>query len=178
MISRSVAAVLCALATAFAAGCGESADDAPSAPPRQAERLARQPRLLGGGLAAYEAQLARLRGTPVVVNQWASWCGPCRFEFPFFRAAAGRYSGRVAFLGVDTRDGRAAAREFLRERPVPFPSFFDPDGAIARSYRGDLGMPATVFYDRAGRVVERHYGAYASQAKLEEDIRRHALGGA
>jgi cytochrome c biogenesis protein CcmG, thiol:disulfide interchange protein DsbE len=170
-----LAAAACALAP-VAAGCGGDEGDAPTAPPRQATQLRQQPGLVGGGLRAYRAQLDRLRGTPVVVNQWASWCGPCKFEFPFLRSAAERYAGRVAFLGVNARDGRAAAQEFLRRRPVPFPSFFDPGGDISRSYKGDLAMPTTVFYDRRGKVVERHYGAYPSEGKLDEDIRRHALG--
>jgi cytochrome c biogenesis protein CcmG, thiol:disulfide interchange protein DsbE len=174
MPRRALLLAGCALALA-AAGCGGD-EDAPSAPPRPATQLQQEPRLVGGGVRAFEAQLARLRGTPVVVNQWASWCGPCKFEFPFFRSLAEKYRGRVAFLGVNSEDGRAAAQEFLRERPVPFPSFFDPDGAISRTYDGTIAMPTTVFYDRRGKIVERHFGAFPSEAKLDEAVRRYALG--
>jgi thiol-disulfide isomerase/thioredoxin len=125
---------------------------------------------------AFQAQLAKLKGTPVVVNQWASWCGPCRFEFPFFQRLARKYQGRVAFLGVNSQDGREAALQFLRELPVPYPNFFDPDVKIAREFRGGIAWPTTAFYDARGKVVKTHAGAYASQAKLDEDIRRYALG--
>src|SRR2546425_901961 len=74
--------------------------------------------ILDGGPRAFEARLASLRGAPVVVNQWASWCGPCRYEFPFFQHLARRYGNRVGFLGVDSKDARPSARKFLREFPV------------------------------------------------------------
>ena len=89
MAVRTLIALLCAVLAL--AGCG-SEEDAPTAPARPASKLgAESGRLVGGGVRAYERQLAALKGTPVVVNQWASWCGPCRFEFPFFREAARRY---------------------------------------------------------------------------------------
>jgi cytochrome c biogenesis protein CcmG/thiol:disulfide interchange protein DsbE len=157
------------------AGCGEK--DAPPAAPRPATALASAPRLIGGGVPAFRRQLRALRGTPVVVNQWASWRGPCRYEFPFLRALAARYRGRVAFLGVSSNDHRASAESFLRDNPVPFPSFFDPSVTIAREFRGGLAWPTTAFYTRAGRLVETHAGAYASQAKLEADVRQYALRG-
>jgi cytochrome c biogenesis protein CcmG/thiol:disulfide interchange protein DsbE len=174
---RACALAIAAMGAALLAGCG-SDEDAPATPPRPAPGLESDAgKLVGGGPKAFSRQLAALRGTPVVVNQWASWCGPCRFEFPFFARTARKYSGRVAFLGVDSRDGREAANEFLRENPIPYPSFFDPDSEISREYRGTAAMPTTVFYDRSGRIVDRHFGAYATQAKLEEDIRRHLLRG-
>jgi thiol-disulfide isomerase/thioredoxin len=139
--------------------------------PRQANRL------LGGGTGAFEARLASLRGTPVVVNQWASWCGPCRYEFPFFQRLARRYASRVAFLGVDSQDARSAAKAFLRQLPVPYPHYFDPDTKIARLFRGGQAWPTTAFYSAAGALAYTHIGAYASQAKLDADIRRYALHG-
>ena len=157
-----------------ASACG-SEEDAPVAPARPATNLREAPRLVGGGPDAFNRQVRALRGTPVVVNQWASWCGPCKFEFPFFRALAGRYRGRVAFLGVNSQDSREAAERFLRENPVPFPSYFDPDVKVAREFKGGLAWPTTAFYDRTGRVVNTHAGAYATQAKLDADVRRYAL---
>jgi thiol-disulfide isomerase/thioredoxin len=133
--------------------------------------------LLDGGTVAFKQRLVELRGAPVVVNQWASWCGPCRYEFPFFQHLAKRYRGRVAFLGVDSQDAREDARRFLREFPVPFPHYFDPDGRIARVFGGARAWPSTGFYDATGRLTRTHLGAYATEAKLDEDIRRYALGG-
>lgn len=178
----AAAAVAVGAALVGAAGCGSSAPERPLPPaPAGADALPsleRQAgRLLGGGVAAFEARLAGLRGHPVVVNQWASWCGPCRYEFPFFAALATRYKGRVAFLGVNTRDSREPARRFLDRYRVPFPSYLDPDADVARRFRGGRAFPTTAYYDVRGRLVFVHAGAYATEGKLDEDIRRHLLNG-
>jgi cytochrome c biogenesis protein CcmG/thiol:disulfide interchange protein DsbE len=163
-----------ALALSLAA-CG-SEGDAPTAPAQPAGALSKESgKLVGGGPAAFEAQLRKLRGTPVVVNQWASWCGPCKFEFPFFRSAAAKYGGQVAFLGVNSQDDRGSAQDFLESNPVPYPSWFDPDVKVARVFKGGLAWPTTAYYDRRGKLVETHAGAYASQGKLEEAIRENVL---
>lgn len=133
-------------------------------------------RLLDGGRGAFQAQLAELRGTPVVVNQWASWCPPCRAEFPIFQRLAEKYAGRVAFVGVDMEDDRQAAREFLREFPTPYPHYFDEDASIARLFGGGRVSPTTGFYDARGRLAFTHFGAYADDAQLENEIRRYAVG--
>jgi hypothetical protein len=82
----------------------------------------------------------------------------------------------VAFLGIDSRDNAAEARTFLRDNPVPFPSYADHDGRIAERYAPGAGWPATVFLDARGRKVFVHQGQYRSEADLAEDIVRH-LGG-
>lgn len=133
--------------------------------------------MLDGGPKAFRARLASLRGSPVVVNQWASWCGPCRFEFPFFARLARKYGGQVAFLGVDSQDNRDDARKFLRELPVPYPHYYDRDASIARVFGGGQAWPTTAFYDAAGDLTRTHPGAYATQGKLEADIREFALRG-
>ncbi len=130
--------------------------------------------LLDGGPDAFKARLAELRGYPVVVNQWASWCGPCRLEFPFFARQAAKYAGRVAFLGVNSKDNRTSARAFLNTLRVPYPHYFDPDGNIARVFRGGRAFPTTVFYDASGTLVYTHIGGYPSEAELEDEIRRYA----
>src|SRR5919112_852130 len=75
--------------------------------------------LLGGGSDAFKERLAALKGYPVVVNKWASWCPPCRAEFPYFQRQAARLARKVAFIGVDSNDNDGDAREFLDEFPVP-----------------------------------------------------------
>lgn len=182
-----VAAAAVALVV-VAAGCGsgapETVEGASPGPDRAVklgpklrslERQAGQ--LLDGGPDAFEARVAELRGHPVVVNQWASWCGRCRYEFPFFQRLAAKYAGRVAFLGVNSQDSRGDAEAFLREFPVPFPHYYDKDGSVARLFGGGRAWPTTAFYDTAGKVVKTHLGAYATEAKLDEDIGRYALGG-
>jgi cytochrome c biogenesis protein CcmG/thiol:disulfide interchange protein DsbE len=178
-----------AVATALlAAGCGSSSGGGHGGEhPDYATALAGSPaplaalhgqanRLLGGGQDAYEARLGKLRGYPVVVNVWASWCGPCRLEFPFFQRAAAQYGKRVAFLGIDSQDSDDAARTFLGEAPVPYPSYTDPDEEITASVGADLGLPDTVFYDRRGELVHLRQGPYDDVAELRGDIRRYALG--
>jgi cytochrome c biogenesis protein CcmG/thiol:disulfide interchange protein DsbE len=176
---RLAAVIAAALAAgAMAAGCGAGERSGSAAPPKPARGLAGQAgRLLAGGPAAFSAQLRALHGTPVVVNQWASWCGPCRYEFPFFARLARRYAGRVAFLGVDAQDSRDAALRFLQRYRTPYPHYFDPSTAIAREFRGGFAWPTTAFYDAGGRLTETHAGGYASQARLEGDIRRFAIHG-
>jgi len=137
----------------------------------------RQASCFDGAPSAFQARLASLRGKPVVVNQWASWCGPCRFEFPFFQHLSKRYSGRVAFLGVDAKDARSDATAFLNKFPVLYPHFYDEDASIARTFGGGRAWPTTAFFDRTGKLVFTHIGAYATQAKLDQDIARYALNG-
>jgi cytochrome c biogenesis protein CcmG, thiol:disulfide interchange protein DsbE len=130
--------------------------------------------LLPGGTAAFRRRLAALRGYPVVVNKWASWCGPCRAEFPFFQRQAAKLGKRVAFLGVDSGDSDGSAKTFLREFPVPYPSYTDPGEKIAGLMRATIGFPTTTFYDRRGRIAYTHAGGYPSQAALAADMARYA----
>jgi cytochrome c biogenesis protein CcmG/thiol:disulfide interchange protein DsbE len=128
---------------------------------------------LSGGRDAFEAYIVK-QGKPVVVNKWASWCGPCRSEFPFFESQAKKRQGAVAFVGVNSQDNRADAQEFLTEHPVPYRHFEDPKQDIAASFNGVQGFPVTAFYGADGEREFVHFGGYASEAKLAEDIDRYA----
>jgi thiol-disulfide isomerase/thioredoxin len=186
---RTLSITLFALALlAFAAtGCGSSGSGEgggrhpdyeralAGAPPPLTALHSQANELLPGGVDAYEKRIAALRGYPVVVNVWASWCGPCRFEFPVLQKLSARYGKRVAFFGVDSQDSADAARTFLREEPVPYPSYSDPDEKIADSLGATLGLPDTAFYDRQGELVYLKQGPYAEDAELEADIRRYSL---
>jgi cytochrome c biogenesis protein CcmG/thiol:disulfide interchange protein DsbE len=131
--------------------------------------------LLGGGPAAFKARLAALHGYPVVVNKWASWCGPCRAEFPDFQKASVKYGKRVAFMGVNGNDNHGDALKFLKQYPTSYPSYEDPSGTVAQVFNGVASFPTTVFYDRRGKLAYIHQGQYLTAAKLDEDIRRYAL---
>jgi cytochrome c biogenesis protein CcmG/thiol:disulfide interchange protein DsbE len=179
-------AVLILAAALPAAGCGssESQGEPPDyeralagAPPPLAALYRQANELLPGGVEAYERRIGALRGYPAVVNVWASWCGPCRFEFPHFQRAAARYGTRVAFLGIDSQDSDDAAATYLREEPVPYPSYTDPDEEIVESIGADLGLPNTAFYDERGQLVNLKQGPYREWAELQADIERYALGG-
>ena len=130
--------------------------------------------LLSGGLPAYDERIEGLRGHPVVVNKWASWCGPCRAEFPFFQNQAAKRGEEIAFLGVDAQDDHDAARTFLESEPVPYPSYTDPDLEISKSVDAERETPATVFYDSDGEIAYVHRGGYQEEADLVADIERYA----
>ena len=184
-----IALALAAAMALAAGGCGssEQGGDYGGGHPDYAKALAGSPaplaalhaqanRLLPGGTDVYERRIAALRGYPVVVNVWASWCGPCRFEFPAFQELAAEYGKRVAFLGIDSEDSDDAARTFLEQAPVPYPSYTDPDKEIANSIGASLGLPDTAFYDRRGKLVHLKQGPYSDPEELRAEIRRHALG--
>ncbi len=191
--ARIAAAALLALLLALVLGAcgsgdssaGESAAENPpdfapaiaKAPP-QLERLYDQGGVVApGGLDGFEAQLAEVEGYPVVVNNWASWCGPCRTEWPWFQAAAAEHLDEVAFMGVNTDDTDDAAATFLSNYPVPYPSFADPDKELANTVGTTFvgGLPNTLFFDAAGELAYAHQGVYADQAALDADIAKYAL---
>jgi len=105
-------------------------------------------------------------GVPVVVNIWASWCGPCRAESPNLVKAAERHGTEVQFLGVDILDQRAAAQAFIQEEGYPYPSVFDPTGEI-RNRLGYIGQPGTIFYNASGRKVDEWSGPIGLQQLLD-----------
>jgi cytochrome c biogenesis protein CcmG/thiol:disulfide interchange protein DsbE len=173
-----------AVATLIAAGCGGD-DGAASEPPDYESALRGSPpalqelhdqanELLDGGADAFEARLEELRGHPVVVNKWASWCGPCRSEFPYFQSQVAKRGTKVAFLGVNSNDGEETAAGFLEELPVPYPSYFDPKLEVAATFDAPTEFPATAFYDSRGELVHVRRGTYASEDDLAADIERYA----
>jgi thiol-disulfide isomerase/thioredoxin len=175
---------------AVAAGSPEAAGtppsvaaDAPSArwvrartagsPPPLAALHRQGRRLLDGDLAA---RLHGLRGYPVVVNAWASWCAPCRDELPLMARAAARFGRRVAFVGTDVDDSTASARQLLAGDPLSYPSY-RASASELRALTPIIGFPTTLYFDPRGRIVHTHQGQYATEGELAGDVRRYALGG-
>lgn len=186
-LTWAICLALAAFAAGVASGCGAGEGGDYGGPhPDYAKALAGSPpalaalhhqanRLLSGGLSAYEARIAALKGYPVVVNVWASWCGPCRFEFPAFQRVSAEYGKRIAFLGVNSEDSDAGAETFLGEEPVPYPSYTDGDKSIAGKV-GGIGFPKTAFYNREGELVYLDQKPYDHAAELRADVKRYALG--
>jgi cytochrome c biogenesis protein CcmG, thiol:disulfide interchange protein DsbE len=109
----------------------------------------------GGRLA-----LAALRGHPIVVNFWASWCAPCRAEMPMLTRAAHAYASHgVVVLGLDVDDTPADARRFLAQYRVDYPAVIVPDDTLPRAY-GVIGLPTTVFVDASGVIRARQTGQF------------------
>jgi cytochrome c biogenesis protein CcmG/thiol:disulfide interchange protein DsbE len=144
-------------------------------PPALAALHAQGGALLGGGAGALHARLAGLKGYPVVINKWASWCVPCKAEFGAFQRASAEYGRRVAFVGIDSGDsGRADAMAFLKSFPVSYPSYYDKSGQLGEQITDSSFTPVTVFIGRDGRRFI-HQGQYPSVGKLAQDVRRYAL---
>jgi thiol-disulfide isomerase/thioredoxin len=120
--------------------------------------------------ARFQDLLHQLQGTPVVVNIWGSWCGPCREEGPRLAAAAKKYGRRVQFIAVDDKDDRDPARAFILEMGWTYPSLFDPTESIKNGL-GFLGVPDTLFFDASGKRVAVSSGPI-SASELEAAIRK------
>jgi cytochrome c biogenesis protein CcmG/thiol:disulfide interchange protein DsbE len=114
-------------------------------------------------------RLADLRGRPVIVNFWASWCGPCVEEFPLLReAAAAHADDGLAVVGIVYRDRSEAARDFMARNGASWPAAMDPGERVAGDY-GILGAPETYFIGRDGTIVARQIGQI-SATSLDEKL--------
>jgi thiol-disulfide isomerase/thioredoxin len=182
-----LAAVAAALVMALLVGCGVS----PAAPSGDG-RVTRQdvstgltrwrppdrpvlPELSGRTLDGGRLDVAAWRGHVVVVNTWGSWCAPCREEAPVLARVWKETRGTgVRFVGIDTRDNDAAARAFVRQSRIDYPSLVDEDGRLMLAFGRTIpvsAVPTTVVVDRQGRVAARIIGAvtYATLRGLIDD---------
>lgn len=120
--------------------------------------------------------LSDYRGQPVVLNFWASWCGPCRVEMPFFERAQMKYNGRATILGVNQGESAAVIRDFHARQPVSYPLLVDDDNAVNLRYAVN-SLPTTIFLDADGVVREVIVGI-VNQAVLEDRIESFLTAGA
>lgn len=116
-----------------------------------------------------------LRGTPVVLNLWASWCGPCRDEAPDLKAVSeSRDAEGVLFLGLNSLDGKTAARAFVREHHLTYPNVREYENTITRAL-GANAFPETFFLDTRGRIVGHVVGAISAK-QLRDGINAARTG--
>ncbi len=122
----------------------------------------------GSGPLALES----LRGKVIVLNFWASWCGPCKDETPLLQEASQRWQDRdVIFVGVDVKDFRGDARKFLARYNVSYPNVYDGKGSTVGRY-GVTGFPETYFIDAGGKVRYRIAGPVDDAEELDAAIER------
>jgi peroxiredoxin len=141
---RKILTLAIGCAAALAVTAGEVAGPAPA--------FSLQARAGGSGA------LGDLAGQVVMVNFWATWCGPCREEMPHLEALYQRYSDLgFTLLGVNVEEDASGADKFLAETPVSFPILFDPANEVSRLYEV-IAMPSTVLIDRSGQLRFIHHG--------------------
>lgn len=178
-------AICLAALIATASGCGadntstrltlaEVMPNVDGADPRLVAITEQASELLPGGRPAFRARIESLKGLPIVVNKWASWCPPCAAEAPYLQATAKKYGNRVAFLGVNVSDNNAKAEQFTRRFPMPYPSYSDPNVQISKEFPPPGRPPVTNIYDSQGRLVHSAIGQIRSAAELGELIERYA----
>ncbi len=110
-------------------------------------------------LTGQRVRLAELRGKKIILNFWASWCGPCRNEMPDLEALYQQYKGRLILLGINIAEGPETVKKFLDEVRISYPIVLDTQGHVARAY-GVIAQPATFWIDELGRIIYRKFGAY------------------
>jgi len=108
--------------------------------------------------AGSQVSLAQYKGQVVMINFWASWCGPCRQEMPLLESIYKKYS-KMGFtlIGVNVEPDSNAANEWLKATPVSFPILYDKDSKVSKLYDVE-GMPSTVIIDRTGKLRKLHRG--------------------
>lgn len=129
---------------------------------------------LRGAVADGELELAELRGEPVVLNFWASWCEPCAEEAPILEEGWRRFREQVVFVGLDMQDVTGDAEDFLARYGVTYPNIKDPADDVAAEY-GTAGIPETYFIDDEGRVVAHAIGVL-DERLLVEGVRAAVRG--
>jgi cytochrome c biogenesis protein CcmG/thiol:disulfide interchange protein DsbE len=155
-----------------APGCSSDASATGTVPARNATTAPSLPTVADAlpdvDASGFRTLLSQVKGTPVVVNYWAAWCGPCKAEVPLLVDAHARLGDRVQFVGVDMQDLRDTARTFMHDEGMTYPSVFDPANTIGVSY-GLFSPPMTQFWDARGNLVATVRGQISREA-LAQDL--------
>lgn len=172
------ALLVLALAAGFALipratkGC-EAASLDEEAPPFKARVVANAESLAASlGAAPPTVELGALKGHPVVLDFWATWCRPCQAESPIVNTIAQRYKDKgLVVVGVNTSDEDGLAESFVKRKRLQFPVVYDEGNAIAKAY-GVSSLPTLVVVSKTGRVVAIRRGV-TSDSALDEIVRRY-----
>ena len=160
---KKLLALLLALIMLLCCGCGaekEESEEKTQTTTEEAVDLA--PELNVYDREGNPVSLADMKGKPVIINFWATWCGPCKSELPAFQRAYETYGEDIVFMMVDMVSGRtetkAGAIEYVDGQGFTFPLYFDEDETAVVNY--DItAVPATFVIDAKGQVVKSHVGA-------------------
>ena len=171
--SARMAVIVLALAAGFAivprmtAGCGKTSGDE-DGPDFTATVIAN-----AADPSQHTVTLSALRGHPVLIDFWATWCGPCQAELPIVNGIARRFKDDgLVVLGVNTddKDGRVLAPALVARKGITFPILLDPDNAVGRKYHVD-GLPTLVVLSKEGKIVAVRSGV-TGEAELERLVRK------
>ncbi len=118
--------------------------------------------------------LSGLRGSPVMLNFWASWCDACRYEMPFIQEVYEGWTGKqpsVVILAINIEESPSLVRQFMQDNNLSFTVLLDTEASVALMY-DVTGIPVTFFIDKDGIIQERHLGAFSSTADIENGLRK------
>ncbi len=116
--------------------------------------------------------LSSLRGSPVMINFWASWCGPCRDEMPFLQQIyEDRDSYGVTLITINLRESLSVVTQFMQSNNLSFPVLLDTDGSVSLNYNVS-GIPTTFFIDKDGIIKEKRLGSFNSVAEIEDYLEK------
>ena len=114
--------------------------------------------------------LSDLRGSPVIINFWATWCGPCRSEMPFIQEIYNEWQDRgLVILAINLRETSSLVSQFIQDNNLSFPVLLDANGNVALEYNV-TGIPTTFFIDKDGIIQESKIGPFSSKEDIEEEL--------
>ncbi len=170
VMSRILTPVIALILTAglLVTGCSSASQpDGPGEAP-QVGKLAPDFRL--SGLDGQSVSLKDFRGRPVLVNFWASWCGPCVYEMPFIEEVYKEWSGKgLGVLAINIGESRSQALGFVESNRLSFPVLLDRDGKVAEQYNV-RNIPTTIFVDKEGIIQVIKIGTFPNKAAIEDNL--------
>jgi len=112
--------------------------------------------------------LSDFRGKKIILNFWATWCEPCKFEIPFFQEIYSEQTGNnVVVIAVDVKENAATVQDYANSKSLTFPILLDTDAKVVQKYCLPGALPITLFIDAEGTIKARKIGAFRSQAEVE-----------